>query len=265
MRCAQATPAGVGVSNNLDSNSYGQLGTAIALVVSKSLGDSERAIVKTWLGVVNPFFFSSISRDLESSGFPSGPSRFLIRTAVSKDLMQLAEILALSFHSREGIMELVYPVLRLGIYEDLRNRLRSASEHYIFLVAELVSIREGGQNRLPGGGESLAGTVEMALRDRYPWPMSNSEYPYLSNLAVHPDFRRLGVAQQLLSNCERAALEWGFSDIYLHVLENNHAARRLYHHAGYQLEQVDWNWTCLLLGQPRRLFLRKNLAPALKS
>lgn len=234
------------------------------MVVGKSLGDSKRAIFKTWLGFVNPFFFSSMSRERESSGCPSGSSRFLIRTAVSKDIMQLAEILALSFHSREGIMELVYPVLRLGIYEDLRNRLRSASEHYICLVAELVSSREEAQSYLSGGGECLAGTVEMALRDRHPWPMSNSFYPYLSNLAVHPDYRRLGVAQQLLSNCERAALEWGFSDIYLHVLENNHAARRLYYHAGYQLQQVDWNWTCLLFGQPRRLFLRKNLAPALK-
>jgi len=245
--------------HSLGSNLYGQLNAAIALVVGKSLGDSERAIVKTWLGVVNPFFFSSISRDLESSGCPSGPSRFLIRKAVSKDLIQLAEILALSFHSREGIMELIYPVLRLGIYEDLRNRLRSASEHYICLVAELVSTREATPGRLSGGGVCLAGTVELALRDRHPWSMSHSEYPYLSNLAVHPDYRRLGVAQQLLSNCERAALEWGFSDIYLHVLENNHAARRLYHQAGYQLQQVDWNWTCLLFGQPRRLFLRKNL------
>ena len=234
---------------------------AIALFASMSLGDSDRLIIKTWLGVVNPFFFSSMSRDLESSRCPSGPSRFLIRAAVSKDLTQLAEILALSFHSREGIMELIYPVLRLGIYEDLRNRLRSASEHYICLAAELTSSREGAQGRLLGTGD-LAGTVEMGLRSHHPWPMSNSEYPYLSNLAVHPNCRRLGVAQQLLSNCERAALEWGFSDIYLHVLENNHAARRLYFKAGYQLQQVDWNWTCLFFRQPRRLFLRKNLASA---
>jgi ribosomal protein S18 acetylase RimI-like enzyme len=203
-------------------------------------------------------------REVERSRCLSSPSRFLIRGAVSGDLMQLAEILALSFHSREGIMELVYPVLRLGIYEDLKNRLRSASEHYICLAAELVPIKPGNQNHF-ADGEFLVGTVEMALRSHYPWSMSNSEYPYLSNLAVHPDCRRLGVAQQLLSNCEHIALEWGFSDLYLHVLENNHPARKLYDQAGYRLHQVDWNWTCLFLGQPRRLFLRKSLISGLNT
>ncbi|OCR00618.1 GCN5 family acetyltransferase [Oscillatoriales cyanobacterium USR001] len=203
-----------------------------------------------------------MSLELERSKYLSSPSHFLIRGAVSGDLMQLAEILALSFHSREGIMELVYPVLRLGIYEDLKNRLRSVSEHYICLAAELVPSKTGIEGQL-SGKEYLAGTVEMALRSHHPWPMSNSEYPYLSNLAVHPDCRRLGIAQQLLSNCERRALEWGFSDIYLHVLENNHPARKLYDRAGYKLHQIDWNWTCLFLGQPRRLFLRKNLISSL--
>jgi ribosomal protein S18 acetylase RimI-like enzyme len=214
------------------------------------------------VSVVNPFFFSLMSRELElersRSRCLSGPSRFLIRGAVSGDLMQLAEILALSFHSREGIGSFIYPVLRLGIYEDLKNRLRSASEHYICLAAELVPTRPSNQSHLVGG-ECLAGTVEMALRSHHPWSMSNSEYPYLSNLAVHPDCRRLGVAQKLLNNCEHIALEWGFSDIYLHVLENNQPARKLYNQAGYRLHQVDWNWTCLFLGQPRRLFLRKHL------
>jgi len=64
----------------------------------------------------------------------------------------------------------------------------------------------------------------------------------------------------LLSNCEETAREWGFSEIYLHVLENNHAARQLYYQAGYRLQQVDWNWTGWLFGQPRRLFLRKQIS-----
>ena len=42
----------------------------------------------------------------------------------------------MSFHSGEGFVEWVYPVLRLGIYEDLKNRLRSKAEHYICLVAD---------------------------------------------------------------------------------------------------------------------------------
>jgi ribosomal protein S18 acetylase RimI-like enzyme len=205
---------------------------------------------------VNPSFFPSTSHHQETPD----SSGFSVRVAASKDLALLADMLALSFHSREGFVDWLYPVLRLGIYEDLKNRLRSGSEHYICLVAELISIEDGTHKYRSNLTECLAGTVEMALRSRLAWQLPSLDYPYLSNLAVHPEYRRQGVAQELLSNCEKTAREWGFSEIYLHVLENNHAARQLYYQAGYRLEQVDGHWSNWLLGQPRRLFLRKQLA-----
>lgn len=205
---------------------------------------------------MNPSFFSSPSHEQQTPGL----SGFSIRVAASNDLTQLADILAMSFHSREGFVEWVYPVLRLGIYEDLKNRLRSKAEHYICLVAELVSRDLGTENYRSPGTQSITGTIEMALRSRFPWQIPSYDYPYLSNLAVHPEYRRQGVAQQLLNNCEDTAREWGFSEIYLHVLENNHAARQLYYQAGYRLQQVDWHWTYWLFGQPRRLFLRKQIS-----
>lgn len=205
---------------------------------------------------MNPSFFSSPSHQQQTRGL----SGFSIRVAASNDLTQLADVLTMSFHSREGFVEWIYPVLRLGIYEDLKNRLRSKVEYYICLVAELVSRDEGTQNYRSQRERCITGTIEMALRSRFPWQIPSSDYPYLSNLAVHPEYRRQGVAQQLLSNCEDKAKEWGFSEIYLHVLENNHAARQLYYQAGYRLQQVDWNWTCWVFGQPRRLFLRKQIS-----
>jgi len=220
---------------------------------------------------VNPSFFPSTSHHQatpDSSGFS-------VRVAASKDLALLADLLALSFHSGEGFVDWLYPVLRLGIYEDLKNRLRSGSEHYICLVVEMrclvspanslrinsvePSIEDGTDKYRSNRVECLAGTVEMALRSRLPWQIPSLDYPYLSNLAVHPEYRRQGVAQELLSNCEKTAREWGFDEIYLHVLENNHAARQLYYQAGYRLEQVDGHWSNWLLGQPRRMFLRKQL------
>lgn len=203
---------------------------------------------------MNPSFFPSTSHQ-ETPDY----SGFSVRVAASKDLAQLADMLALSFHSREGFVDWLYPVLRLGIYEDLKNRLRSGSEHYICLVAELISIEDETHKYRSNQPESLAGTVEMALRSRLAWQLPSLDYPYLSNLAVHPDYRRQGVAQELLGNCEKTAREWGFSEIYLHVLENNHAARQLYYQAGYRLEQVDGHWSNWLFGQPRRLFLRKQI------
>ncbi|MGB3511585.1 MAG: GNAT family N-acetyltransferase [Microcoleaceae cyanobacterium] len=174
--------------------------------------------------------------------------------------MSIAEILTGSFHSRQGMMGWAYPFLRLGIYEDLRNRIRSKTEQYLCLVAVVVKDNQSIEELSTVENEDLVGTVEMSVRSLNPWQLDNFEYAYLSNLAVDINYRRLGVAQQFLNCCEQQALEWGFGDLYLHVLENNHSARRLYYRAGYRLHEVEWTWGSLLLGQPRKLFLRKSFS-----
>lgn len=171
----------------------------------------------------------------------------------------VAETLADSFHSREGVFGWAYPLLRLGIYEDLNNRVRSASPHHICLVAVDLAAQTAA--------DKVAGTVEIAVRAITHKPnyqpneayRRSYQYPYLSNLAVHPNHRRRGVARQLLASCEKTALSWGFHNLYLHVLENNHQARQLYFNAGYQLEQVDTSWNSWLLRKPRLLLLHKHL------
>ena len=170
--------------------------------------------------------------------------------------MALTEVLTLSFHSREGIFAWVYPILRLGIYEDLRQRLASASQRYLCLAAVAAVTENPLKNR-----EIVIGTVEMGMRSPSPWPLiGEAHIVYISNLAVHPRYRRLGVGQQLLLSCESIAQQWGFSQLHLHVLENNHRARQLYTKAGYQLQEVDWNWNTVLFRQPRRFLLRKQLS-----
>jgi ribosomal protein S18 acetylase RimI-like enzyme len=107
--------------------------------------------------------------------------------------------------------------------------------------------------------DSLLGTVEISVKSPplfQPW---TAKYLYLSNLAVQEAYRRQGVALQLLQTCERIARDWGFRDLYLHVLENNHRAKRLYWKAGYRLQRIEINPLTVMLGQPRQLFLRKQL------
>ena len=209
--------------------------------------------------VVNPCFSFLTSYEPLPAGqdtFAGGASKFTIRTAQARDLSSMAEILTDSFHSRTGLMGWAYPLLRLGIYEDLRNRLRSTLPHYVYLVAVTAV------STVAGSREELAGTVELALRSSSSWQTHNSGYPYISNLAVRKSCRRQGVAQQLLLACERTSMEWGFQDLYLHVLDNNHQARQLYLKSGYQLHQVESSYTAWLLGRPKRLFLHKHLTPA---
>jgi len=207
--------------------------------------------------VVNPcfsFLTSYQSTAVSQDALAADVSHFTIRKAQVQDLASLAEMLTDSFHSQTGIMGWAYPVLRLGIYEDLRNRLRSTAPHYVCLVALAVVSGVGGSR------EELAGTVEIALRSPSSWQPRRSQYPYVSNLAVSKSCRRRGVAKQLLLACEQTASDWGFPDIYLHVLENNHQARQLYLKTGYQLHQIEPSYGAWLLGRPKRLLLQKHLS-----
>ncbi|HEY9641696.1 MAG TPA: GNAT family N-acetyltransferase [Coleofasciculaceae cyanobacterium] len=207
----------------------------------------------------------------------------LVRTVRKQDLGSLADILASSFHSQDGQLGWLYPLLRAGIYEDLRTRIQNRAQHYACLVAtRRVSSAELEQEEkarrslqlnssllppafMPPGDELASadraiGTIEISLKTPPPWLSPHTRYLYVSNLAVHLDYRRQGVAQQLLQTCDRVAVDWGFQDIYLHVLESNHQARRLYLRSGYRLLRVETSIGSWLLGRPRQLFLHKSLS-----
>lgn len=185
----------------------------------------------------------------------ASPSLFQIRTAQPQDLRDLADLLADSFHERQGWKGLLFPVIRMGIYEDLRHRLRSKTSHYVCFVA-VDPTRCDPVSGLP----VVVGTVELSLRLMYySWPYRSAQSLYVSNLAVQRSARRQGVAKQLLNACEQIGLEWGFPEIYLHVLDNNHPARRLYFKIGYRLQQIDRTFTTCFCFSPKRMLLRKIL------
>lgn len=151
------------------------------------------------------------------------------------------------------------PILRLGIYEDLRRRLSPTSADYIFLIAVLPS------RKSISTCSQVAGTVEITLRSTNSLLFPSSHYPYLANLAVRSEYRRQGIAENLLRVSEEMLQSRGFQDLYLHVLEDNHPARNLYFKAGYRLKKADPLWYCWLLRRPRRLLLHKGISAFLAS
>jgi ribosomal protein S18 acetylase RimI-like enzyme len=180
------------------------------------------------------------------------PLPIAIRTAEIKDIDRLAEVLTQSFHPFQGILLWLQPLLKLGIYEDLRSRLKTRSPDYVCLVA----VTDKGAEK-----EQIVGTIEIDLRSPNFWLYSHKKgtYPYISNLAVSNSCRRRGVARQLLTRCDCIALGWGCQNLNLHVLEDNHRAQKLYYGSGYQLDCVESSWTSWLFKSPRRLLLRKKL------
>ena len=61
---------------------------------------------------------------------------------------------------------------------------------------------------------------------------------HVMNLAVHPDFRRRGIALDCLRFAERFARRRGIVRMELEVQESNLPAQLLYRHAGYRATRI---------------------------
>ncbi|MBD2189301.1 GNAT family N-acetyltransferase [Pseudanabaena mucicola] len=193
---------------------------------------------------------------------PSPSSLFPIRQANSGDVSHVSYILTESFYRNSDrpinflqrcFVDLAYPLLRYGIMLDLNSRLGDKVPCYACLVATN-----------PVNKSQAIATLEICMRyvpvktKRDFWSGRDmQQHPYIYNLAVHPQWRRQGVAQQLLLSAEQTVRQWGFGRLYMHVLEDNHPARSLYHRIGYRLHSHEGIVNYWLLGQPRRLLLQK--------
>lgn len=216
-----------------------------------------------------------------------------IRPAAMEDTKSVSAILAQSFYNLPDFASWAYPFLKFTIGEDLRHRLRSQSPNYRCFVAKIppkqieVANEVGRRKALirtldashrstctvalqdtPSESAEIAnsellivGTIEIALRSTSLWS-NHSQYPYISNLAVAQDFRRLGIGSRLLTICEQTALDWGYEETRLHVLDRNDSAKQLYCSNGYQISQIEANWGNLWFDYSPRLLLRKPILPA---
>ncbi|MGF1487699.1 MAG: GNAT family N-acetyltransferase [Prochloraceae cyanobacterium] len=188
-----------------------------------------------------------------ASDFNEQPPVF-IRAARLEDIPTLASILTDSFHPPRGLMYFMYPVYRLGVCEDLRGRLRSRSSHYNCLVAIACLGTPEVQNNV------IVGTVELSVRSGYSaYADRPASGPYIANLAVDSSYRRKGIARKLLLKCEQVARNWGFSELSLHVLEDNDRARKLYLTSGYQLISAESGFGNWFFNNPKRLLLSKKI------
>ena len=94
----------------------------------------------------------------------------------------------------------------------------------------------------------------------YPRYTPRPSEAYIERLVVSPDYRRRGMARDLLAAGEELARETGKKDVGLHVSGNNTAALKLYEAEGY--EEVSRQKSFLtnrFLGIRDWLYLRKTL------
>ena len=191
----------------------------------------------------------SLDRDLNQD------LKLTIHPAKIEDTKAISTVLSQSFYRFPDLIQWVYPFLRFTINEDLRYRLRSTSPHYQCLVAKIPISNQSGDEPPEETELLIVGTIEIALRSAL-WS-NQPQYPYISNLAVAENHRRLGIGSQLLSACEQIAMEWGYHETRLHVLDRNESAKQMYCKNGYQISQIEPNWGNLWFDYSPRLLLRK--------
>lgn len=175
-----------------------------------------------------------------------------IRLATWDDISQISGVLTLSFNKFNDFIWWLYPLMKLGVCEDLRSRFRANNPHYACIVAAIPA------NSVTGTKEQIIGTVELSVRTRYYWQGRN-EYPYLANLAVNKNYRRKGIGSQLLKYSEQIATNWGFQQLSLHVLASNNQGQQLYLQNGYKIQQVETDLYSLFVASQRRLLLTKSI------
>ncbi len=172
-----------------------------------------------------------------------------VRPLQSVDLAKAADVISDSFQIGAAFGGWFRPLFRIGIYEDLRNRLDvQLPDQAICLVATIDS-----------SVTDVVGTIEISARLPIYNPTANRRYLYISNLAVDNNYRRLGIGRELVTHCESIAKKWGFTDIYLHVMADNFAGQQLYSRLGFEVLSSDQPWHIFPWHRPQRLFLRKRL------
>lgn len=124
-------------------------------------------------------------------------------------------------------------------YGGSSSRRRATNAELLVLrkadTAEIIACAGVEVDRIPNGSLSAQSSSS--------WPSSPSSSsgtltepaPLMSNLAVSRQFRRRGLAEQMVRAVETVVRkEWGYSECYLYVEERNRAAVQLYEKLGYR-------------------------------
>lgn len=160
---------------------------------------------------------------------PEVVSQVELRLAQPEDVANIADLLTRTFYHQPGLRSLLSPIFKLGLCYDLAARLQIPHpEKYQCWIAETPHPTNAKLKR-------LVGTVEVGLRSLSLASLFVPTQAYISNLAVDQEYRRQGIARQLIFQCEDAARVWQKEDIFLHVRCDNSVALSLYERLGYGL------------------------------
>ncbi len=168
----------------------------------------------------------------------------VVRSATREDVAGMAQVLVRGFSLVPWVW--MMPMIQAGIQADLHSRMGRKNLYQAFVAVN------------PDRPCEVMGTVEVTLQKP---ALGQPAYPYLASLTVDSSYRRLGIARQLIQACEEQVYLWHRDDLYLHVLADNGAARRLYLRLGYCIHGQQSCLNPASGGVEHRLLLHRHLIP----
>ena len=117
----------------------------------------------------------------------------------------------------------------------------------------------------PDQTEYVCGTLDVTVGSKLPSEElvgkvgERDKRAYLSNVCVLASLRKRGVARAMIESACAYASKLGVEHLYVHVVEENVAARKLYEKCGFSVEQKELVNVARGLNRPPRLLLHMKL------
>ncbi len=150
------------------------------------------------------------------------PPKYYVRKARYMELGHVVDILIDAFYNPSA---LVRPYLYLSELSRLQGNFPYDEKVHTFYVACCMEDKE----------EKVIGFVDVDKREGK--KLSDAPRPYLSDLAVHSKYRRMGVAKALIHNCEEESIRWGEDCLYLRVDKKNDGGLKMYEGLNYEKQE----------------------------
>lgn len=151
---------------------------------------------------------------------------YVVRDCLYGELTSVVDIIMSSFYSKTpSPWRQLY---RIGELNRLQQSFPYGEPDHRMLVAV---------NKLsPSSTDTIIGFCDIDDRiPNRPTSYSFNPRPYLSDLCVHPSFRRKGIARSMISACENFCMqELGKKKLFIRVERNNTNAILMYEQLGYQ-------------------------------
>jgi ribosomal protein S18 acetylase RimI-like enzyme len=157
------------------------------------------------------------------------PNFVFQRLDKTRDIGQMADLIDLCFGQQmdpDGKKYLNY----------LRNLARQ-NHSLVALFDDSISYSPSIDGFVCKANDRLIGNVNIS-----PYQDGKERIIFISNVAVHPDFRNQGVAKQLIKKAIDFGFQFHFSSVWLQVRKENEIAYRVYSSIGFKDEGIRDTW-----------------------